>query len=670
VPTLALAEKIESVVVIGHYENAIGTTDAASAGSVTAKLLQNRPALRTGEMLEFVPGVIVTQHSGDGKANQYFLRGFNLDHGTDFLTTVGGMPVNMRTHAHGQGYSDLNFVIPELVERIDYSKGPYYAEFGDFANAGAAQMRLFNTLPRGIASLTVGENQYTRALLADSVDTGSGSLLFGLDLARNDGPWRQPENLHRSNAVLRYSQFDSDGGFSVTGMAYRSRWDATDQIPQRAVDSGLVDRFGTLDDSDGGETHRYSLSFEGEKNTDTGRSAIQLYAVRSELNLFSNFTYQLDNPADLGSTIDGDQFEQAEQRDLFGLHVSHTFNGTLAGRRSDTTLGIEARRDDLAPVALYGTERRVRREIKRSDEVQETSGGVYVSNSSHWNDWLRTTLGARFDAYDFDVDSSIAANSGSANDSIVSPKASAIFGPWAKTELFLNYGEGFHSNDARGTTQRVNLDGSAADPVTPLVKSRGAEIGARTEIIPGLQSSLAIWQLDLDSELLFVGDAGDTEPNRASERYGVEWNNHYIASEWLLIDFDLSLSHARFTKHDPTGDHIPGAVEKVASLGFSLVDLGPWFAQLQLRYFGPRPLIEDDSVRSQSTFLTYLRAGYRFDEQWKIGIDIFNLFDRRASDIDYFYTSRLPGEDGGGVDDRHFHPVEPRTVRASVVYSF
>src|SRR5690606_9796398 len=360
-------------------------------------------------------------------------------------------------------------------------------------------------------------------------------------------------------------------GFSVTGMAYRSRWTATDQIPQRAVDSGLVDRFGTLDDSDGGETERYSLSFEGSRNADSGRSDIQIYVIRSELNLFSNFTYLLDNPGDLGSVIDGDQFEQAEQRDVFGLHVSHVFTGTLAGRSSDTTLGFEARYDDIDPVALYSTQQRERVATRRRDEVREASAGLYVSNSTCWSDWLRTAVGARFDAYNFEVDSSIDENSGKADDSIVSPKLSAIFGPWAQTELFVNYGEGFHSNDARGTTQRRNLDGSAADPVTPLVKSRGAEIGMRTEIVPGLQSSLALWRLHLDSELLFVGDAGDTEPNRGSERYGIEWNNHYVASDWLLIDVDLAWSHVCFDGNDPAGDYLPGAVEQVASLGFSIV---------------------------------------------------------------------------------------------------
>lgn len=657
--------RLEAVVVTGHYDNGVGTSDAASAGSVTAKLLENRPALRPGEILEFVPGVIVTQHSGDGKANQYFLRGFNLDHGTDFATSVAGIPVNMRTHAHGQGYTDLNFLIPELVERIDYKKGPYYAELGDFANAGAAQIGLFNALPRGIASLTLGQNNYTRALLVDSIATGNGSLLFGLDLSRNDGPWEEPENFHKVNGVLRYSNGSKDNGFSITGMAYSAHWDSTDQIPLRAVDENIIDRFDSLDPSDGGETHRYSLSFEGARSDTEGRSDIVVYALKSDLKLFSNFTYFLDNP------IDGDQFEQAEERQMAGFNMSHTWFGQLGDYKSDTRIGLEGRYDKLDPVALYTTTQRNRLDTTRRDEVKEASAGIYLSNTTYWSDWFRSVIGARFDKYHFDVESNVAENSGSESDSITSPKLSLIFGPWSQTEFFVNYGEGFHSNDARGTTQQVTAkDNDPIDPVTPLVKARGAEVGVRTEIIAGLQSSLALWQLKLDSELLFVGDAGDTEATRASKRYGIEWSNHYIATDWLLLDLDLSASHARFTEDDEAGNYIPGAVDKVASFGVTIADLGPWFAEFQLRYFGPRPLIEDNSVKSNSTTLAYLRGGYRFTQDWKMTIDIFNLFDREVSDIDYYYASRLQGEADEGVEDRHFHPVEPRTVRASFTYNF
>jgi len=664
-------EKIDQIEVLGHYENSVGSSDAASQGAVTATLIESRPALRPGELLEFVPGVIVTQHSGDGKANQYFLRGFNLDHGTDFATFVAGMPVNMRTHAHGQGYADLNFLIPELVARIDYKKGPYYAEEGDFATAGSAHIHLANSLKQGVASLTVGENGYQRGVVAASTGLGSGTLLYGLELAHNNGPWVNPENFRKASGVLRYSVGPIDNGYSITAMAYIAKWHSTDQIPQRAVGSGLIDRFGAIDPTDGGDSARYSLSFDWKRRNDNGVFQFNAYAVQSRLSLFSDFTFFLDHPVDLGDPVSGDQFEQSEHRRMLGFNASQTWFGKLAGTETDNKLGLQVRYDKLDPVALYSTVAQQQVATTRSDTVKESSAGVYFENTLHWTEWLRTVAGLRFDNYRFDVASNIPENSGKVNDHIISPKLSFILGPWAKTEFFLNYGEGFHSNDARGTTEHLTpKEGLPTNPVTPLVKTRGSEVGARTELIPGLQSSLALWRLSLGSELVFSGDAGDTSPSRASARRGVEWNNHYIAKPWLLFDLDLAYSRARFTQFDPVGDHIPGSVEKVASFGVSVTDLGPWFGAFQLRYFGPRPLIEDNSQRSASTTLAYLRAGYKIDRDWKVALDVFNLFDRKASDVDYFYASRLKGEPVEGVNDIHFHPVEARSFRVSLTGYF
>ncbi len=278
-------QQLAPVEVRGNYLNGVGTTDAASAGTVTSKLIESRPTLRPAEVLEFVPGVIVTQHSGDGKANQYFLRGFNLDHGTDFSSLVDGMPVNMPTHAHGQGYSDLNWLIPELVERIRYRKGPYSAEDGDFSSAGSARIGLFDALPRGIVSLTVGQEKYGRALIADSNALGDGRLLYALEAAHNNGPWDNPEKFHRLNGVVRYS-FGGDGNHSaVTAMGYSAAWNSTDQVPQRAVDSGLIGRFGSLDPTDGGQTERYSLSYQNDRRSDDGEFKLNAHAIRSKLDL-------------------------------------------------------------------------------------------------------------------------------------------------------------------------------------------------------------------------------------------------------------------------------------------------------------------------------------------------------------------------------------------------
>ena len=660
----AQTQALEPVTVSGHYLNALGTSDAASQGSVTATLIANRPTERTGEILEFVPGLIVSQHSGDGKANQYYLRGFNLDHGTDFATSVDGVPVNLRTHAHGQGYSDLNFLIPELVTRIDYKKGPYYADEGDFASAGAAHLRLADTLPLGIASLTLGADQYARTLLAQSMALGDGRLLYGLDLSHNNGPWDYPENFRKAIGMVRYSGGSQEDGFNLTAMAYHARWNATDQIPARAVSDGLVGRFGAIDPTDGGESSRYSLSFTQRQPNAAGQLAFNAYAVRSSLDLFSNFTYYMDDP------VNGDQFHQRERRDMAGFALSQTWHSRVGTLDMVNKLGLQGRHDLLSPVGLYQTTAQVQRMTVREDQVKENSLGLYVENATQWSDTFRTVAGLRTDHYTFDVNSTIAANSGSVASGITSPKLSLVLGPWAHTEYFLNYGQGFHSNDARGTTETITpKEGLPTTPVTPLVKTRGAEIGLRTEIIPGLQTSLAIWQLELDSELVFSGDAGDTSPTRPSRRHGIEWNNHYQVNNWLLIDADFAISQSRYTQDDPVGNYVPGSIEQVASFGVSVVDYKKWLGSLQWRYFGPRPLIEDNSVRTAATSLVNLRIGYKLAPRTRVMLDIFNLFNREASDIDYFYASQLRSE-GSPVDGITFHPAEPRSLRVALVHHF
>ena len=676
------ATELAPVEVRGHYLNAIGDADAASAGTVTQALIKNRPTLRPAEVLEFVPGVIVTQHSGEGKANQYFLRGFNLDHGTDFATWVDGMPVNMPTHAHGQGYSDLNWLIPELVDRIRYRKGPYAAEEGDFGSAGSARIALVDALPRGMAAVTLGEDRYARALLASSSRIDRGQLLYALEAAHDDGPWQHPEKFHRLNGVMRYTFGGDAQHTSITAMAYGAGWNATDQIPQRAVASGAVDRFGAIDPTDGGTTARYSVSLRTTRSFDDGVFTFNAYAIASRLDLWSDFTYFLEHPVDLDPTaIAGDQFRQSERRKVFGVTGSRSWSVPLGGRASTTTVGVQLRHDRLDPVGLYSTAARQLEAVTQESRVRETSVGVYAENSLEWNGWLRSVVGVRADRFFVDHASSIAINSGSKSAGLVSPKASLVFGPWAKTETFLNYGFGFHSNDARGATAKVKPKEFATDPTNPdavaepsplLVRSKGGELGVRTEIVPGVQASLALWRLALGSELVFSGDAGDTEASRPSRRDGIELNAHAVATRWLLLDADLAHSRARFTTDDPAapGRFIPGAVESVASLGASVVDLGRWSGHLQLRYFGPRPLIEDNSARSSATTLAYLRVGYRVAPKVRVALDVFNVFDRKASDIEYYYTSRLKGEPAAGIADIHFHPVEPRRVRLTLAAAF
>ncbi len=664
--------QLAPVLVQGTYDNAIGTSDAASQGVVTSKLIENRPTLRPAEVLEFVPGIIVTQHSGDGKANQYFLRGFNLDHGTDFATFVDGMPVNMPTHAHGHGYSDLNWLIPELVNRISYKKGPYFADEGDFSSAGTARLALFDTLPGGIASFTAGKNGYGRALLTQSVPWQNGSLLYALESAHNNGPWDEPERFHRFNGVLRYSTANDSSRSSLTAMAYSAAWNSTDQIPQRAVDQGLIGRFGALDPTDGGSTERYSLSYQTERKAASGIFKLNAYAIHSKLDLISNFTYNRDNPE---PPINGDQFYQAESRKVVGAGASQSFSTDFAGFDSTTKLGTSLRMDRLDPVGLYQSLGRQRVATVQESQVRENLLGFYAENATTWSPTLRTLLGLRYDRRNVEVNSSIALNSGQKSADMISPKLSVILGPWNKTEYFLNIGSGFHSNDARGVTAQIApKEGTPIDPTPALVRTTGSELGFRTEAIPGLQSSFALWQLNMDSELVFSGDAGDTQASGASRRYGIEFNNHYRAASWLLFDADIAFSRAQF--NNPQGDEphagrfIPGSVETVVSLGVVVSERGPWSWQFQLRYFGPRALIEDNSQRSGATTLAYARIGYQITPKTKLALDVFNLFDTKASDIDYYYVSRLRGEAADGVADRHFHPVEPRSLRLTLTSRF
>lgn len=663
-PTLANENlMLDQVEVRAHYANTISSSNAASEGKVNASLIKNRPIARIGEVLEFVPGMIVSQHSGSGKANQFYLRGFNLDHGTDFATYVDEVPVNMRTHSHGQGYTDLNFLIPELISHIHYKKGPYSADEGDFSSAGSARLHLMNQLPQSIASLTVGSYDYQRMLLANSIAIADGHLLYALDVNHYDGPWQIAEGVKKYNGFLRYSESGAHDSTTFTAMAYHNRWHSTDQIPQRTVQSGQISRFDTIDPSNGGDSSRYSLSFNKQHRDQHGDWQISAYAVRSALDLYSNFTYFLND------RVNGDQFNQSEKRTMLGVNLSKSWLGELAGLPIENKLGIQTRYDKLSPVALYSTLKTERISLILSDKVEESSAGIYAETTLWWHEKLRTVAGVRYDQYHFDVKSSINDNSGNKDDNITSPKLSVIFGPWANTELFYSIGKGFHSNDARGTTQTLLPGGGTSTPVTPLVSTIGSEVGIRSEWMPGMQSSLTVWQLDVDSELLFVGDAGKTEPSRAGRRYGIEWNNHYVVNDCLLLDMDLALSKARFTDPDPAGSYIPGAINKMASLGTTVTQWGNWFGSVQLRYFGPRSLVEDNSVRSNSTFLTFARVGYRYNPRTTLTLDVFNLFDRKASDIDYYYESQLAGE-ATPVNDKHFHPVEPRSARLTVTYSF
>jgi outer membrane receptor protein involved in Fe transport len=653
----------EEIEVQGHYLNRVGTTDAASAGSYTRQLIEDRPLLRPGEIEELVPGLIITQHSGAGKANQFLLRGFNLDHGTDFATTLDGIPVNLPSHAHGQGYADLNFIIPELIAHVDYLKGPYSAAKGDFASAGAADLFYVDSLPQGHLEAVGGSHGYDRTLAAASPDLEGGKLLLALEAMHEDGPWVKPEDYYKYNAVIRYTRTLGIGTLSLMAQGYAGEWNATDQIPLRAVLSGALSRFGEVDASDGGKSHRFTFSAGWDQELGGGQLRATAFVARYDLDLFSNFTYFLDDP------VNGDQMEQMEQRWYEGFNGSWQKNLTLFGLPQKIELGLDARIDHVDPLGLFHTAERVRLGTLSLDAVTQSSAALHGTVEAHFTRWLRLMVGLRATGYDFQVNSNDPRNSGSETGGLLLPKASLIFGPWEKTELFFNFGEGFHSNDARGVTATIDAKSqSPIERVSPLPKSLGYEAGLRTEIVPKLQASIAFWALNLDSELVWDADAGTTVPSAPTHREGVEFSARYQPMRWLLFDLDVALSRARFRDFEPAGQYVPEGIESAVSAGASIHGLGPWSASLFMRYFGPRALTQDNSVRSGDSTLFNAQASYHLTRDLQIGAELFNIFNAEPDDIAYYYPSRLRGE-AAPVNDIHFHPAEPRSVRVSLALS-
>jgi len=682
-----------TVEVVG-YNLAITNSDAASQGSVTGDYINLRPVLRPGEVLEYVPGMVVTQHSGDGKANQYFLRGYNLDHGTDFATTVDGVPVNMPTHAHGQGYMDLNFLIPELIERMDFQKGPYYAAYGDFSVTGAADIYYLSSLSQNIADLTIGSYGYLRGLVAasktlgqtnsasasaPSASSGSASptLLGAVLMQHQNGPWETPEALNKFNALLRVSDGSSARGWSLDGIFYKAHWDSTDQVPISLIEDGTLCRFCALDPTDGGNSGRAILSGELHGTDDHGYWKALFYYEHYSLQLWSDFTF-FENRCAIAPdpSLPCDQFEQWENRNIFGTKLAKGWYHFLFGRESNTEIGLQLRYDNIH-VGLDNTQSRQVFQPVRDDFVNVLGSGLYVQENTVWTPWFRSVLGLRFDAVHNQVDATLTPeNTGNSSGHATSPKVSLIFGPWNKTEYFVNYGWGFHTNDARGTTQIIDpTTGLASQPTAALVRAKGAEVGVRSEAIRNFQTSLTFWTLYQDSEIEYAADSdiGSTEPTGATRRYGIEWNNQWFATPWLLFNADLAWIHARYAyanANDSTGDYIPNAVSAVASFGVTVKNLGPWSGGLIARWFSAYPLAQDGSLFAPSSFTVDLRGQYEVSSHVTLALDILNLFNTKNWDIQYqqdYQTCPTCAVVPSGVTG---HPAEPFQVRFSVLARF
>jgi outer membrane receptor protein involved in Fe transport len=633
---------LEEVVVFARGEAMIGKADAASEGAVGGADLSVRPLLRVAELLEAVPGLIAVQHSGSGKANQYFLRGFNLDHGTDFTTLIDDVPMNMRTHGHGQGYLDVNGLIPEVIDRIDYRKGTYRADIGDFSMAGSSFMTTIRDVTPFIA-LEDGDYGWQRAAAGTSVDVGEGKLMGIAQWKTYDGPWELPEDLQHQSMWAKYARPLGSSTLELSLSGYHAEWRPTEQIPERAIGTSVCeDAFCSLDLTATGETLRW---IGAARLLGDGWRA-SLWAQYYDWNMLSNATYDFQINQFDRRWIGGGRF----QRDL-------QLSDTLA-----LSAGVETRYDDIGNVGLQHTEAgHVLEDISR---VAVTEGSVGAYSEAQWEplDRLRVTAGLRADYFDFDVRARMPGlDEGSASDSVVSPKIAAAYRINPNVELYANWGRGFHSNDARGVVNTVT-------PVQGLSKGEGEEVGARFEF-GAFNVTTTYWWLSLDSELKFVGDSNSVEPGSATDRRGYEVVAFWRPLSWVAIDAVWTGSHARYVD-SPDSSYVAGAVENAGELGVSLVQ-NVWEASLRVRYLGKYPLLEDNSIRADAETGVNLRAAWK-PGRFTVYAELLNILDEDGKDIVYFYGANVAGLDPPGeqVEGRVSRAEEPRTLRVGVKYTF
>lgn len=676
------------IVVTASRVDLLGSAATASQGSITAKEVALRPIYRPGQVFESIPGLVVTIHSGEGKANQYLIRGYNLDHGTDFANFVDDMPVNRPTNTHGQGYSDVAFLIPQIVSGIDFTKGPYYAAIGDFGSVASAHTRLADAIPTQ-AMVTVGTEGYQSLFIGGTQHFSSSQRLLGaIELSHYDGPWQPAQNFNKVNAVLRYSAGNASDGVSLTGMVYKSAGGLITDQPLRAVESGLIGRFGTLDPTDRSRSLRYSLSAHLAKPVGPGQLDVSLYGVRASMTLFNNFTHYLDDP------INGDQEQQDETRTTLGGAASYTLKGRFGGITSETVFGLQARYDSnfvdrrhtigARTVLPYCTFKQDDGAVLNfpavdgycnADRVHLLDMAPYLQTTLRLTPWLRTVAGLREEFYYANDTSLTTGTHGSGHQWLFQPKGSVILGPWARTELYFSAGRGFHSDDVRGVFGTVPEEGVplAGGKTSLLARTTGYEIGLRTDIVPKLQLQLAAFQQDFVSELVYNPDSGQDEAGAPSRRQGIEVSAQYHPRRWLELNTDLAFSKPRYradalAAFGLAGPYIADAPSFIYSAGILVDGLGRWSGGLQWRRLGTHHLSDGDAFPTDKGYSEVnLDIGYALPHGWKLQVGIFNLLNSHDEAADYYYTSRLPGEPAGGVAGFQVHPLDPRSARFSVI---
>jgi outer membrane receptor protein involved in Fe transport len=706
-----LYSPLSEITVTAQRLELLGTASTASEGVVDEQELQLDPQYRPGQLLETVPGLIVTLHSGEGKANQYLMRGYNLDHGTDLETYVDGMPINQPTHAHGQGYTDLNFMIPELADQLTYSKGPYYANVGDFGAVGSVRVNYRDTIDDQV-SATAGTLNFQRIFAAGSEPVGDGYLLTAVEVQHYDGPFVTPDDARKENVVMRYSEGDDRNGYSVTTMAYHQLWTNTTDIPIRAITEGLVpNRFGTLDPTDGGRAWRSSLSFDDHAIIGAGQFVGSVFFIDNQLHLYNDFTQFLVDP------IHGDEEAQIENRRAFGGQANYTLPVPLDSISNVIAVGVLTR-DDILRVERLPSEGLVPlpvmdapQSFSNDDQVYLFAGAAWIQATTHWTSKFRSVLGLREDyQHGTDIDYLAAlhevtgprytgyTNGGTAQQALPQPKGSLIYTPIDSLEFYVSAGRGFHSADLRGVNQDRSVD--LGLPHTALLsKQEGQEVGLRATPQPNLALTFAYYNLWQQSETIINPDVGQDSAGPPSRRYGYEINVTYQINRYLELYGSYSGDHTHFTRpfDDGTGhlgEYITDAPLATGALALYVTNLGSWSGGLNYRYLGNYPLSSGPCVNSaaENDFGTTCANSptahalgqvdgkgfgewnfdvhYALSDGWSASIGIYNLFNKNAAAAEFWYVDRLQGEPAAGVADVHEHPLEPIMARFTVTKQF
>jgi hypothetical protein len=655
--------------------------ESASSVHLSRDDLERRSRTQVSDILRQVPGLMVSQHAGGGKSDQYFIRGFDADHGTDIAIFADGIPVNMPSHAHGQGYADTHFLIPETISTVDVHKGPYSARFGDFYTAGAMELQTIDHVDgptlwiAGGAPLTGPRSfeQYNRRIVGmaspELRDRDTDRSLIAAQIADTDGPFESAQRFRQGNALVKWQGQVGRGDLRLETSWYAASWNASGQVPESAVTQGLIDRFGSLDPTEGGDTSRTSLQLGYRVHDDQGGLwRASLFGLEYRLRLFSDFTLFARDP------VHGDQIEQADARTVWGLDAAYERHFAPAGLDTYLTAGVQLR-DDNAGTGLWHTERRMRLpgcfELganpcnNDADRIRDVAG--YVEATIHLPPHIHILPGLRFEQVGWDVDDLNPATrsdptrttGGSASRAVVLPKLSIEAEVSPKLDLFANAGSGFHSNDARGS---VASHGDGA-----LARGLGAEAGLRTTIVPHARLAADIWYLHLDSELVWNGDAGGTSPSGPTRRYGVDLEGSYTPLPWLRLDANLSLAHAAFVHNAGNGSALALAPRIMGQGGVTLVH-GPAFVSLRARGIGDRPGNDSGTLTAQGYLIFDLIAGRTFGKL-DLNLTVNNLFNSDWREAQFADTSAVtPG--GPAVEQMHFTPGIPLTATATAAYRF